>query len=119
MKSFHLRNEVADLDHPLVVEVVPVHEVVTSTLHELLDAGTDLRLWCRYRREVGVAVQDAIVDAISWRNQKVARVVLRQRSDRELEEGGVPWREHLRPVHAILEPEHRVFILTPILAEYR
>jgi len=58
-------------------------------------------------------------DAIGWGHLQVPCVVLRQRRDPELVEGGIPWRQHLRPVHAILEPKGRVLEIAPRLAEER
>jgi hypothetical protein len=108
--ALHLLDQVADLDEPVVVELVPVHEVVAGALHEVLGAGGDVGLGGRHRRQVGVAVHDAVVDAVGRRDQEVPRVVLRQRHDRHLHEGGVPRQQGLGPVHTVLEPEHRVLV---------
>ncbi len=117
--GLELLDEVADLDHPLVVEVVPVHEVEPGAVHEVGDAGLDVGLRGRHRGQVGVPVEDPEVDAVGRRDLQVPGVVLGERGDRELVQRRVPRSEGLRPVDAVLEPEHGVLVLAAPLAEER
>ena len=93
----------------------PVLEVEAGPLHEVGDPGLDLgRVGDPDRGQVGVAVEHPEVDPEGRRDQVVAGVVLRQRGQGELVEGGVPGAHDLRPVDPVLEPEHRVLVLAPV-----
>ena len=67
----------------------------------------------------GSVVQDAEVDAVGGRHQVVPGVVLPERGDGHLEDVGVPGREGLRPVNAVVEPEARVLVVASLLGENR
>ena len=93
----------------------PVLEVEAGPLQEVGDPGLDLgRVGDPDRGQVGVAVEHPEVDPEGRRDQVVAGVVLRQRGQGELVEGGVPGAHDLRPVDPVLEPEHRVLVLAPV-----
>ena len=79
------------LAEPVVVQLVPVGEVVPGPFHELghprLDAGAVVD---RHRREERVPVEHAEVDAVGRRDAVVAAVELAQRGDRHLDERPSP-----------------------------
>ena len=115
-----LAHQRPDLRQPLGVEVVPVREVEAGPLEELGRARLRLRLvGQRHRRQVGVAVQDAVVDPQRGGDEVVPGVVLRQGRHGVLEERRVPRRQRRRPVHAVVEPEHAFLVLAPALGEQR
>ena len=114
-ERLHLADQPADLAHPLLVQRRPVLEVEAGPLQEVGDPGLDLgRVGDPDRGQVGVAVEHPEVDPEGRRDQVVAGVVLRQRGQGELVEGGVPGAHDRRPVDPVLEPEHRVLVLAPV-----
>ncbi len=113
----HLLHQVTDLSEPVVVQPVPVAEVEPGPVHEQGDASLDLLGRGRDGAEVHVAVEDAVVDAVGRRDHVVPGVVLRERRERELEEGGVPRGQGLGPVDAVVEPEAAVFVVPAFLGE--
>ena len=115
----HLLHQVADLDQPLVVEVVPVLEVEAGSLHEDRNAALDLLLRGGYGAEEQVAVEDPEVHAVRRRNLEMAGVVLPQRRESELGQPAVPRRQRFGPVDPVVEPEAAVLVVAPFLAEQR
>ena len=93
-----------DLAEPVLVERVPVGEVVPA---RSMNCGTWGSIFSgdADRGEVGVAVQHAEVDAVGRRDPVVPAVHLRQRGDRQLHERRDPRGHRLAPVHRVPEPE--------------
>ena len=118
--GFELVDECPDLRQPSRVQPVPVGEVVPGPFGEFGDPCLDLlRVGHPDGGEVHVAVQDAYVHAAGGRDHVVPGVVLRQRDQRVLHDGGVPRRDHFGGVHAVHEPERRLLVLPAVLAEHR
>ena len=116
------RLELADHDlglvDPLGLDRVPVGEVVAGALHEVLHTSRNLR-WIGDgdRRQEEVAVEDADVDAHRRRDDVVPAVVRTERGERVLDQAGVERRHHRRQVDGVAEPEHRLVVRLPRLAE--
>ena len=77
LERLQLAHEITDLGHPVVVQVVPIHEVMAGTIGEVRNSLFDRRFICRHRRQVPVTVEDPERDAIGWWHLQVAGVVLR------------------------------------------
>ena len=104
------RLELADggfhLHLPLGFERVPVLVVVAGALHEVRHAAADLGAVLHWhRRDVDVAVDDAVVDATHRRHHEDAVVELRQREVPGFVPDGVERVQRLGVVQPVVEPE--------------
>jgi len=104
--------EPVHLDFPVSVEPVPVLVVVAGPLHECGNPTAHfLRIGHAHRRDVHVAVHDAVVDTERRRHEERAGVVLRERQEPRLVPDEVEGVVRLGIVKAVVEPQLALFEL--------
>ena len=110
-----LRDRAVDRGLPAVDEHVPVLVVEADPRQEHLEPLLDLgRVADLVRRDVDVAVDDAVLDAEHGRDLEDAALVEADREVARLGRDHVEGRHRLREVHAVVEPEALLLGLAPL-----